>query len=183
MQVRVGLDLQPERLVDALRGLLRAAHRGGDDQLDPLPLQPPAEPAGLLPAALRQRVPVVRPRALGPVGLVGERLAVADEVQLHAAISFMNSSCSRVSPAISGWKEMTSMLACRAATTWPSTSASTSQRRPVLVDPRRADEHGADRAAVHAGDVEVGLERPDLAAERVAPAGVVGDVRGARGRA
>ena len=45
----------------------------------------------------------------------------------------------------------------------------------VLVDPGRADEHRADRRSVDAGDLEVGLERADLAPERVAPAGVVGE--------
>src|SRR3954454_20089250 len=43
-----------------------------------------------------------------------------------------------------------------------------------LVDPRRADEHRADGRAVDARDAEVGLEGADLAAERVAAAGVVG---------
>src|SRR5215210_4634816 len=38
--------------------------------------------------------------------------------------------------------------------------------RPDVLDPRRANEDGADRA-VGAGDVEVGLERRDLPAERV----------------
>src|SRR5215211_7768555 len=45
----------------------------------------------------------------------------------------------------------------------------------VLVDPRGADEHRAHRLAVDAGDLEVRLERADLAPERVAPAGVVGE--------
>src|SRR5262249_46690922 len=43
---------------------------------------------------------------------------------------------------------------------------------PDLLDPRRADEDGAQRT-VEAGDVEVGLERRDLAAEGVAPDGDV----------
>src|SRR4051794_35532564 len=41
-------------------------------------------------------------------------------------------------------------------------------RRPVLGDPRRADEDRADRSAVDPGQVEVGLEGMQLAAERVA---------------
>src|SRR5262245_59048602 len=40
--------------------------------------------------------------------------------------------------------------------------------RPDLLDPRRADEHGAEWLVL-AGDVEVGLERGDLAAEGIAP--------------
>src|SRR5215213_5012473 len=109
-----------------MRRLLRAAHRAGHDDLDPLGLQAPAESTRLLPAALGQPVPVGRSRAAGPVGLVRQGLAVADEVQgqlAHARSDPMNSSWSRVSPAISGWKEITSMLSWRAATTWPSTSA------------------------------------------------------------
>ena len=60
------------------------------------------------------------------------------------------------------------MLSWRAATGWPSTSARISTRVAVLGQPRRADEHGAHRRAVDAGDVEVLLEGADLAAERVA---------------
>src|SRR4051794_11144084 len=41
-------------------------------------------------------------------------------------------------------------------------------RRPVLRDPRRADEHGADGRALDPGELEVGLEGVQLAAERVA---------------
>src|SRR2546426_12732343 len=37
-----------------------------------------------------------------------------------------------------------------------------------LGDPRRPDEHGAHGATLHAGELEVGLERADLAAEGVA---------------
>src|SRR5439155_12398238 len=52
--------------------------------------------------------------------------------------------------------------------------------RPVVAglgDPRRADEDRAHRPAVHAGEVEVGLERADLAAERVAPRDDVHDAQ------
>src|SRR3954454_4029497 len=45
----------------------------------------------------------------------------------------------------------------------------------AVLDPRRTDEHGAHGRALDAGDVEVGFEGPDLAAECVAPAGVVGE--------
>ncbi len=40
---------------------------------------------------------------------------------------------------------------------------------PDPLDPRRADEHRADRIAVDAGEVEVGLERVHLTSEGVAP--------------
>src|SRR3954469_786687 len=43
-------------------------------------------------------------------------------------------------------------------------------RVAVFGQPRRADEPGADRRTVDAGDVEILLEAADLAAERVAPA-------------
>src|SRR4051794_31765410 len=44
--------------------------------------------------------------------------------------------------------------------------------RADLLDPRRADEHRTDRSC-EAGDVEIGLERRDLPAERVAAHGEV----------
>src|SRR3984957_2938912 len=37
---------------------------------------------------------------------------------------------------------------------------------PDILDPRRADEHGAHRLAL-TGDIEIGLERRDLTAERI----------------
>src|SRR4051794_34998196 len=46
--------------------------------------------------------------------------------------------------------------------------------RPGLLDPRRADEHRADRL-VAVPDVEVGFERVHLAAERVSPSRKVGE--------
>src|SRR5437868_8425352 len=44
---------------------------------------------------------------------------------------------------------------------------------PGLVDPRRADEHAAERLA--AADVEIGLEAANLAAERVALGAEIGE--------
>ena len=67
------------------------------------------------------------------------------------------------------------MFSWRAATTWPSTSASTSTASPC------SSIHGARMNTARTGspsmpgDLEVGLEGADLAAERVAPARVVGE--------
>ena len=57
----------------------------------------------------------------------------------------------------------------RAATGWPSTLARISTPVAVLLDPRRADEHRADRLALEVGELELRLEGVHLAAERVAP--------------
>ena len=53
----------------------------------------------------------------------------------------------------------------------------------VLGHPRGADEDGVHRAAGDAGDFEVGLERAQLATERVALARGCRAGRGGRGRA
>ena len=50
-----------------------------------------------------------------------------------------------VSPAISGWKAITSILSWRAATGWPSTEARISTASPCSATHGRADEDGADR--------------------------------------
>src|SRR4051812_22281436 len=128
-EVLVGGEAEAEDLADRLGGLLRAAERARQDRLDPLAAQPLAQSAGLLPAALGQPVGVLRVRLQAPVGHVLDRLAVAGEVDDHR-MSRRNSSCTRDSPAISGWNEITSMLSWRAATGWPSTEARISTPSP-----------------------------------------------------
>ena len=182
VHVRVGLERQPQDLADGRRRLLRAAVVRGEDRLDPLVAQPLPHPARLLPAARRQAVGVLGPTLELAVGDVRHRLAVAREED-HAATSRRNSSCTRSSPAISGWNEITSMLSWRAATGCPSTVGQDLDRVAVLGQPRRADEDGADRRTVDPRDLEVLLERADLAAERVAHRTACPSARGARGRA
>src|SRR5262249_39179524 len=110
--------------------LLRALERAREDRLNPFAAQPLPHPAGLLPAALGQPVGVRGLALHAAIREVRHRLAVAREVDDHAATSRRNSSCTRASPAISGWNEITSMLSWRAATGWPSTDARISTASP-----------------------------------------------------
>ena len=80
----------------------------------------------------------------------------------------MNSSCRLVSPVSSGWKAVTSTSPSRAATRDPVAGEDLDAGAGAL-DPRRADEDGAQRRPIRAGDLEIGLEAAHLAAERVAP--------------
>src|SRR3954466_10228451 len=130
VQVLVGVQRQSEAVADRLGGLLRAPVRAREDRLDALAAQALAQPARLLPAALGEAVAAVGQRFHLPVGEVVRRLAVAGEVDDHFTRSRRNSSCTRDSPAISGWKEITSMFSWRAATGCPSTAASTSTASP-----------------------------------------------------
>ena len=82
-----------------------------------------------------------------------------------------------------GRRRPSSVALARRRPAWPSTAREHLDLVAVLRDPRRADEHGPQRPALEAGDVEVGLERADLAAERVALARRCPSGRGGRGRA
>ena len=62
------------------------------------------------------------------------------------------------------------MLSWRAATGWPSTSARTSTPSPCSAIHGARMNTARTGAPSMPGDVEVGLEGADLAAERVAPA-------------
>ena len=68
----------------------------------------------------------------------------------------------------SGWNATARILPCLTATGWPSTSASTSTPSPVLVHPRRADEHRAERPSPKPCRARSVSKRRDLAAEGVA---------------
>ena len=171
----------------ALRGLLRAAASGWR-RSPRCPRRAAARPS---PRACSQprsdrRSPSSGPRPPRAVGDVGHRLAVADEVDVSSltrARPRRNSSCTRVSPAISGWKEITSMLSWRAATGWPSTSARISTPSPCSAI------HGARMNTARTGSPSMpGISR-SASNERIwrpnalRRHGVVRAARGARGRA
>ena len=140
----------------------------------PCPSQPPPELARLLPAALRQRVPVVRPRrgrrgrprwrATRRGGRSAARIAL---MRAHPA-GTARAGASR--PRSPGGRR--SRACCPGA------------RRRRGRRPRRAPRRASPCSSIHGarmktartgspsmpGDLEVGLERADLAPERVAPA-------------
>src|SRR3954466_2377335 len=130
VQVLVGVQRQSEAVADRLGGLLRAPVRAREDRLDALAAQALPQPARLLPASLGEAVAAVGQRLHLAVGEVVRRLPVAREVDDHFTRSRRKSSWTRDSPAISGWKEITSMFSWRAATGCPSTAARTSTASP-----------------------------------------------------
>ena len=87
---------------------------------------------------------------------------------------FRNRSCTRVSSVSSGWKAATRSLPSRASTGWPSRLGENLDVRSRFLEPRRADEdrpQGFDSVP----HVEIRLEAPHLAAERVAPSCVIAE--------
>ena len=77
---------------------------------------------------------------------------------------------------------MTSDRPCRQATGRPLDLGQDLDPGPDPLDDRRPDEHGVHRRLVEAGDVEVGLERVDLAPEGVAAHGDVDGPEASAGR-
>ena len=79
----------------------------------------------------------------------------------RASTCARNSSCRRVSPAISGWKEITSRFPWRTATGWPSTAASTSTSSP------HTSTHGARMKTARTGGPAMPGIRRSASKERI----------------
>ena len=140
--------------------------RHRDHRMPAGPRAPPRRPrrsAARRRTALRSgrcRPPSPR-RSSGPGSGPGSRLA---DPSLHgplprtcaprargAAVAIaISRACTRESSVSSGWKAQSRIWPSRTATGWPSTLGQHLDLGAVLVDPRRADEHGAHRVGAEA---------------------------------